>query len=120
MATLQLRRPSTKFKPGEAHPRWRGGVSVNQKGYRRMWAGAARGQYEHRMVMRELLRSPIGLVFTPGQDIPDDMTVHHVDFDKKHNCHGNLMLLEKVIHDAVSLWSADYKARILDELACDL
>jgi hypothetical protein len=51
--------------------------------------------------MEQLLQNPIGLLWSPGQPIPNNMTVHHVDFKCSHNCTGNLLLLETAIHNAL-------------------
>ena len=65
--------------------------------------------------MEELLRDPIGLVFYPAEGrIPDWATVHHNDYDKVHNCHGNLMLLDRHIHNALS---RAYRAYLLEHYA---
>lgn len=84
---------------GSRHHSWNGGVHVTRKGYRRISQGTNRNKYEHRVVVERLLENPVGLLFTPGQKIPENMTVHHLDFTKRHNCEGNLLMLEKVIHD---------------------
>jgi hypothetical protein len=44
---------------------------------------------------------PIGKNGLPT--LPEWATVEHVDHKKQHNCRENLMLLDKQIHDAISL-----------------
>lgn len=75
------------------------GYYITRKGYVRISAGLHRGKYQHRKRAEDLLRNPIGLTFTPGQDIPETITIHHVDFRCAHNCIGNLLFLDKRIHD---------------------
>lgn len=40
---------------GDAHPTWRGGTTVNDKGYLRVTAGPGRHSYVHRRVIEQLL-----------------------------------------------------------------
>lgn len=94
----------SKSHVGPANPNWRGGRYLNEKGYRRISWGRHRGKYEHRRVIEELLLKPLcaDYVFpTPGI-IPEGMHVEHVDHSRTHNCHGNLMLLQECIHNAVT------------------
>lgn len=61
-------------------------------------------EYEHRYIMRKMLEKPMcaGYVFPTSGVIPSSMTVHHVDYEKAHNCVGNLMLLQRCIHNHIS------------------
>lgn len=93
---------SHKFAVGHHNPKWRGGKHQNEKGYVRLMTRAGRNKYEHRFVMETLLKSPIGLMFAGDGQIPENMTVHHVDHRVTHNCPQNLMLLAKPIHDSMS------------------
>ncbi len=53
--------------------------------------------------MERMLGEPIGLVFYPPvSTIPAWATVHHLDHHKTHNCQGNLMLIDDIIHGAIS------------------
>lgn len=76
----------------------------------RLKTRANRGRYEHRVVIEKLLANPIALpyVFPERGVIPAGMTVEHVDHQRAHNCHGNLMLLDKRIHDKISWWTKKY------------
>ena len=104
MATTDRRRLNT----GPLNGKWRGGVCLNEKGYRRIRAGLHRNKYEHRRVIEELLEHPIGLMFSGDGKIPPNMTVEHIDHWRTHNCIGNLMLLEKRIHDWCSRQTQKY------------
>ncbi len=88
--------------PGKSNGKWRGGVYVTGKGYRRISHGKHRNCLEHRHVMALMLADPIGLCHLPAGPIPPSATVHHIDYHKRHNCQGNLMLLDNQIHNALS------------------
>lgn len=92
----------TGFEVGQRNPNWRGGRHQNEKGYVRLMTREGRGKYEHRYVMEQMLKSPIGLLFPGDGRIPENTTVHHVDHRQTHNCRQNLMLLAKPIHDSIS------------------
>lgn len=81
------------FQPGELHPRWRGGRTINADGYVRIKAGAHRDKLEHRVVMEQILGR--SLKEFPG------LEVHHLDFNRRHNCPANLMLLDEAINKAL-------------------
>jgi hypothetical protein len=49
----------SKSHVGPANPNWRGGIYLNEKGYRRISWGRHRGKYEHRRVIEELLLKPL-------------------------------------------------------------
>lgn len=104
-------------KSGQEHPRWRGGVTLNGKGYRRIMAGPHRGKYEHRKVMEDLLTVPLcaGYVFPGAGKIPPNMTVEHIDHQRAHNCHSNLMLLDSRIHNAITAAGCRYVREHYDE-----
>jgi hypothetical protein len=93
---------------GAKNGKWRGGVGLNAKGYRRIFAGPHRNKYEHRRVIEELLERPISYMFPGDGKIPENMTVEHIDHSRTHNCVGNLMLLEKRIHDWCSRQTQKY------------
>jgi hypothetical protein len=91
------------------------GFYVNEKGYLRLSAGPDRGKYVHRKVMETLLAetdtatlAALGIPACSPAKIPEKFTVEHIDHRKPHNCPENLMLLDKRIHDAISLWSRGY------------
>jgi hypothetical protein len=79
--------------------------TTTSKGCVKITAGAGRGKYEHRWTIEKLLRDPIGLCWLPipeaGPEIPRRYTVHHIDQKKAHNYVGNLMVLDKAIHNAL-------------------
>jgi len=100
------------FEAGQRNPKWTGGRPLNTKGYVRLKTRENRYKYEHRVVMERLLQEPLcaEYVFPERGKIPEKMTVEHLDHVRTHNCHQNLMLLEKCIHDSISL---AYRAYIL-------
>lgn len=72
---------------------------TTRKGYRRLrWRGGY--WYEQRAVIVRLLEAH------PSPFFPEGLTrahvVHHQDFNKGHNCHPNLIVMDKAIHDAVN------------------
>ena len=93
---------------GPKNGKWRGGVCLNEKGYRRITSGKHRNKYEHRRVIEKLLEFPISYMFHGDGKIPEGMTVEHLDHIRTHNCCGNLMLLEKTIHDRISIMGQRY------------
>lgn len=100
---------SGKGLVGKRNGKWNGGCFINGEGYRRISSGKFRGWYEHKVVIHKLLESPVSYMFTPGQEVPRGFHIHHIDHIKAHNCAGNLMLLGKPIHDAIS---NDHKAYV--------
>lgn len=77
---------------------------LTAKGYRRFYSGPDRGKYEHRVVMRELCKVWCYYPLDENTGLPAGLDVHHVDFDKEHNCIGNLILLDTAIHVVISGW----------------
>lgn len=77
------------------------GVHVSMKGYLRYSSAPHRHKYVHRVLMSEMCRE--FCFYELGDDgLPYGFTVEHIDHNRQHNCTGNLLLLEKVIHDAIS------------------
>ena len=89
---------------GKQHGRWAGGKRVHSKGYIEITAGPYRFWKEHRMVMDRCLTEwnpwfpGVGLL---GIEAEAGMSfhVHHMDFDKTHNQPGNLLLIDRRIHN---------------------
>jgi len=94
----------TSFKCGGDNPKWKGGKHETIKGYIRIRTKENRGKFQHRLIIERMLVDPICLryVFPEVGKIPVGMTVEHLDHRRAHNCSGNLMLLDKAIHDAIS------------------
>lgn len=87
-----------KFKPGPDHPRWRGGKRISVDGYVRITSGPYRDWWEHRAVVaRCLAENTISPGIMPRQ-IPEGWEIHHMDFDRRHNCLSNLLLLHPAFH----------------------
>ena len=97
-----MARAATRFRAAALHPFWRGGRHTTGKGYVRLKTREGRDKYEHRFVMERMLAAPIGLMFAGDGEIPAGMHVHHCDGGRRHNCQGNLMLLQECIHNAIS------------------
>jgi len=109
MATRPKRKVGRPIPTGVRHPRWKYGQVLNEKGYVRLKSQPDRGMYEHRALMRELLRHrricasyvfPAGSIGRDG--LPVGFSVNHFDQNKTHNCFGNLQLLQNCIHSAIS------------------
>jgi hypothetical protein len=66
---------------------YRGGYAIN-RGYLRYSSGPLRFQYVHRIVVERLL----------GRKLKRSEEVHHMDFDRLHNCPCNLLLLPRCFH----------------------
>lgn len=82
---------------------------VTPKGYIQIRGGEYRGEYEHRVVMSKMVKEWCYYPLSESRlGIPEGFHVHHVDGDKGHNCSGNLLLIQDVIHDA---FTADSKVR---------
>jgi hypothetical protein len=76
------------------------GSHVSDKGYIRVSSGKHRDKYAHRVVGEVLIAEMKQLVElrTPRAG----WTLHHMDFNKRHNCPSNLLFLSKQIHDALT------------------
>lgn len=88
---------------------------LTAKGYVRLKSGPNRDRYEHSVVMGEMCKElcfyPIdwlGMPKWPGVKF----TVEHMDHNRTHNHRGNLMLLDKRIHDHLSWQSWTEKETI--------
>jgi hypothetical protein len=74
------------------------GMVVNEWGYLRYTRrGPLRNRLVHRAVMAEMCRE---FCYYPlnGNGLPAGMEVHHQDFDRRHNCRANLVLLDPALH----------------------
>lgn len=97
-----------KFKTDKDNHNWKGGSGISDKGYLRIYTRRDRLMYVHRAVMRDALKNKLCADYVFPQEsmgpdgIPVGMTVNHADSIKTHNCLGNLQLLDKQIHDAIS------------------
>lgn len=78
------------------------GTRVHAEGYIQIIRrGPWRGWLEHRKVMLEACRE--FCYYPVDGNLPEGLTVEHLDHVKIHNCRENLMLLDKRIHDAISI-----------------
>jgi hypothetical protein len=84
---------------GPRNPRWRGGRTLTAQGYVRLKSGPWRYWLEHRAVVaRNLADNTISPGVMP-REIPDGWEVHHMDFNRRHNCSHNLLLLHPAFHE---------------------
>lgn len=81
-----------------------GKTYITSKGYRRFYSGPDRGKYEHRVMMRELCKVWCYYPLDERSGLPVGLDIHHVDYDKLHNCSRNLILLDSRIHVYLSGW----------------
>jgi hypothetical protein len=81
---------------GPANGHWKGGKTVTKKGYIRITHGLHIWKYEHRVVV-ENLPGPCAL----NRPLRSDEEVHHIDFNRGHNCPGNLLLLDEALHHGI-------------------
>jgi hypothetical protein len=80
-------------------PYSRDGRTITEKGYVRLTRGEFRMKYEHRAVAIRLAREFFYYGPVNG-DLPPGWTVHHVDWNKQHNCPSNLILMAIDFHNA--------------------
>jgi len=85
-----------RFPKGETHPKWRGGLYETKDGYVVVSAGKHRGKYLHRLVSDGNLKKYWGRGLRKNEE------VHHMDFNRSHNCPGNLLIIDERLHDAFS------------------
>jgi len=140
---------ATNFPAGRAHPRFRGGSTNNEWGYRRVTTGRRNQMpYEHRHVIEQLMLEQAiadttrrvtaeGAGADPWDEAPDQVAasiefliarevmalvnnppriapgiqVHHIDYNRQHNCPQNLMLLDAVLHRALTIAHRRYVRR---------
>lgn len=80
--------------------------TLNEKGYVRISHGPDRGKYEHRVIMAALCAEFCYYTHSPLWDyragLPLGFHVEHIDHVRTHNCPSNILLLQDVIHNAIS------------------
>lgn len=104
---VQVRGPSGRYERTN-------GKVVTAKGYVRITCGPYRNWYEHRAVAHSCLKEwcpPCLSIHLNEHGMLEGFHVHHMDERKTHNCHGNLLLLQDVIHNYLSL----ERARIVSQ-----
>jgi hypothetical protein len=94
--------------------------TLNEKGYVRLWRKPHYGRYEHRVVMAELCRKGCSQPLEEKTGLPEGMVVHHQDHVRTHNCHQNLMLMDKAIHDALSLMHQAHMKKLTEQVTVSL
>lgn len=74
------------------------GIRIHCKGYPRYSRrGPLRDQLVHRVVMAAMCQE--SCYYPLGKDgLPPGFDVHHVDFNKRHWCGCNLLLIEHTLH----------------------
>lgn len=104
--------------PGTKNSKWKRGYYKTPKGYLRYSSGVNRNKMVHRVVMEEMLNDPISYILP--KTIPTGWTVHHIDYKKDNPAKGNLMLLDKILHDAISFsYYKYYQEHYMDNAAPD-
>jgi len=71
------------FQPGHLNPRYKLGFIITKDGYVRITAGTNRNRYAHVVAVENLL----------GGRIPEGFEVHHLDWNRAHNCCPHNFLL---------------------------
>lgn len=88
-------------KRGRPFP-FKNGCQLTAKGYIRITAGPWRGQYLHRIIADIKWRDrhfDVGMgVPARGFHIPKHLHVHHMDFNKAHDCPENLLIMDPALH----------------------
>ncbi len=75
------------------------GVHRTKAGHLRYSCKAKRGKYVHREVIEQLIAETHPLTMATLQ-YPYE--VHHVDYNKEHNCGYNLIMLSNAVHSALT------------------
>jgi hypothetical protein len=78
------------------------GKYVNADGYVRYSVSPHRGKYEQRVILAALCAEFCYYQINSRTGLPDGLTVEHLDHNRTHNCHCNLMLLDERIHGYIS------------------
>lgn len=60
---------------------------------------AKRGKYVHRVVIEQRIEET---PYSVRLLLPYPYEVHHMDYNKEHNCSGNLLLLSNEVHSALT------------------
>lgn len=84
------------FLFGPAHPRWKGGKTLNTDGYIRITAGLNRDKLEHRVVANNCLLESL------GRPLRADEEVHHQNFIRTCNHNWNLIIMDEALHHGIS------------------
>jgi len=79
-----------------------GALREHKSGHLIVKKGRFRDVAVHRAIVTLLLEEKPSPVF--GNSLPAGFVVHHMDFDKKHNCPHNFILMEHVFHATVSAY----------------
>ena len=94
MTPIRVRGFDKRFRKGEDHPNWGGGVTINTNGYRLIKVldhpNAQGGKWvpEHRLVMEKYLKR----FLTKNED------VHHINGNRLDNRLKNLEILDRQSH----------------------
>jgi hypothetical protein len=83
-----------------ARPRVKGYYKT-KKGHLRYSSGPLRGQYVHRVVVKNLLAEthPLTIAVLPAFEL---MEIHHIDHRHDHNCPCNLLILDTPLHSMIT------------------
>ena len=86
------------FQKGAKNIKWKNGTTITKKGYVRITAGEHRDKLEHRVVVENLMLTDPRF----NRELAPDEEVHHLDWNRAHNCPQNLLMFQEVIHDAIA------------------
>ena len=81
----------------------------NERGYIRIFAGSARGRYQHRLVVAAACAEFCYYPLDPRSGLPSGFHVEHLDHCRTHNCLSNLLLLQAEIHNACTAATNRYR-----------
>jgi hypothetical protein len=82
------------------------GKHIHTKGYVRFSAGPHRDRLEHRVVVEQLDQEG------PCRLRLDVYEVHHLDFNRAHNCPGNLLVCPPCINESMAADTTNARERI--------
>ncbi len=79
-------------------------MRLHAKGYLQFTRrGVLRGVLVHRHVMAQLCR--VFCFYPLAEDgLPTGFDIHHIDWNKQHNCPHNLLLMDKALHSYADLY----------------
>jgi hypothetical protein len=92
----QSEAPTTKKLPG---------IQVTRSGHHRYTRGKLRNKYVHRVEVEKLIEET---PYSVRLLLPWPYEVHHLDYQKGHNCASNLLITTEAFHSAMT---ADHAPR---------